>query len=131
MQSQFKQQMRAGLEVWSSDSEKLGRVVGVTADSFIVENGIFFPKDYILAFDDVREIRGDEVQLSRTRKELGTDASFWDTLVGRTGEDDHPHVGRFAGEIEQEPEEAPISRTMRRDLVERPEVVDVPRRKMG
>lgn len=109
MDSQFKEQLREGFEVWSSDGEKVGKVVTIRSDSFVVEKGVFFLKDYVLSFDDVREIRGDEVQLSRTRKELGTAGGFWDTLAGRTGQEDHPHVGRIAGQIEQERPEQPTA----------------------
>jgi uncharacterized protein (TIGR02271 family) len=110
MDSPFKEQMREGFVVWSSDSEKLGKVVTIRAESFVVEKGVFFPKDYVLPFDDVREIRGDEVLLSRTRKELGIRAGFWETWTTGSAEPvDRPYVGRVAGQSEQEPPEQPTA----------------------
>ena len=40
------EQIRKGMVVHSSDGERLGKVVAVHADSFIVEKGFFFPVDY-------------------------------------------------------------------------------------
>ncbi|MBK9258480.1 MAG: YsnF/AvaK domain-containing protein [Polyangiaceae bacterium] len=99
MESRFKEQILTGFDVWSSDGEKLGKVVAVHADSFEVEKGFFFPKDYILSFEDVRELRGDEVHLSRTRKEIGVRGGTF----GPMGEpEEHPYVGRTGGQYEGE-----------------------------
>lgn len=103
MDNQIKKQLDEGFDVWSSDGEKVGKVVAVHPSSFIVEKGLFFPKDYVLSFDDVREVREDEVHLSRTRKELGIAGGFWDKLTGRTEQEEHPYVGRVVGQMEHEP----------------------------
>jgi len=114
MESRFREQIRAGVEVWSSDGEKLGKVVATTPDSFVIEKSLFFAKDYVLSFDDVLEVRGDEVHLSRTRKELGDRRNLWDELAGMAASEDHEYVGRVVGQPDAEPEERPYAIPMRK-----------------
>jgi len=77
--------VREGLAVRSQDGEKLGKVVAVEDDSFFIEKGFFFPKDYRVRYADIQDIRGDEIillhgiqnlrELSREEKDLGTAAA--------------------------------------------------------
>lgn len=85
MDRRFQEQMREGLEVWSSDDQNIGKVIQVDEDSFVVEKGWFFPKDYKLAMADVREIQSDRVLLSRTREELGIRGGFQGAFGGFGG----------------------------------------------
>src|SRR4051812_36430519 len=64
----FMEQIRKGMVAHSSDGEKLGKVVAVHTDSFIVEKGFFFPVDYTCRFDDISEVRGDEDVILRLAK---------------------------------------------------------------
>jgi uncharacterized protein (TIGR02271 family) len=65
------EQIRKGMVVHSSDGEKLGKVVAVHTDSFIVEKGFFFPVDYTCRLADVTEVRaGDDVILRLSKGEL-------------------------------------------------------------
>jgi uncharacterized protein (TIGR02271 family) len=52
-----------GMIVRSSDGEKLGKVIRCGADEFIIEKGFFFPKDYVVRYDQA-SVSGDEVLLS-------------------------------------------------------------------
>lgn len=88
MENRFKEQLRDGLEVWSEDGKKLGKIVDVRADNFVVEKGYFFPKDFVLPFDDVREIQADRVLLARTQEQLGVRGGFWDAFAGIAGPED-------------------------------------------
>ncbi len=63
-------QIRQGMTVYSSDGEKLGKVIQCDASTFIIEKGFFFPKDFIARFDDVSLVAGDEIRLSRGRAQL-------------------------------------------------------------
>jgi uncharacterized protein (TIGR02271 family) len=68
------ERIRKGMTVHSSDGERLGKVVSVSTDSFIVEKGFFFPVDYTCRFADVADVRGDDevvLRLSRTDLEGG------------------------------------------------------------
>jgi hypothetical protein len=62
--------VRVGMSVFSADGEKLGNVVRRDADSFIIEKGLFFPKDYLCRYADVASVAGDDVRLSVNREEL-------------------------------------------------------------
>jgi uncharacterized protein (TIGR02271 family) len=63
--------IREGMVVRSADGENLGKVVHCGPDLFIIEKGLFFPKDYECRYDDVTEVRGDEIFLRLLRSQLG------------------------------------------------------------
>jgi uncharacterized protein (TIGR02271 family) len=62
--------VREGMIVYSSDGEKLGKVLACDAASFIIEKGFFFPKDYVARYEDVADITGDEIRLLTTKDAL-------------------------------------------------------------
>jgi len=55
--------VKEGMVVLAADGEKLGKVVRCDEEGFIVEKGIFFPRDYIARYEDVADVRGDEIYL--------------------------------------------------------------------
>jgi uncharacterized protein (TIGR02271 family) len=64
MQSAWKDRFGIGTVVRSSDGEKLGKVAYVLEHGFGIEKGLFFPKEYFVRYEDVLEIRDDEVILA-------------------------------------------------------------------
>lgn len=52
-----------GMTVRSADGEKVGKVIECAADAFVVEKGLFFPKDYSIRYDAIADIREGEVYL--------------------------------------------------------------------
>ncbi|MCP3165412.1 YsnF/AvaK domain-containing protein [Myxococcus qinghaiensis] len=62
--------VREGMAVRSIDNEKLGKVFAIGDDAFHIERGLFFPKDYRVAFSEVSEIRDGEVILNRGKEAL-------------------------------------------------------------
>ncbi|MBU8898974.1 hypothetical protein DRW03_25350 [Corallococcus sp. H22C18031201] len=74
-----------GMTVRSIDGEKLGKVFAIGELEFHVERGMFFPKDYLVQYSEVSDIRDGEVFLNHGKEMLsrlaGTDA---DGAVGRT-----------------------------------------------
>lgn len=84
--------IREGMVVRSADGEKLGKVVHCGPDLFIIEKGLFFPKDYECRYDDVTELRGDEIFLRLLRDQLGL------PLAERTGTGT-PAAGLGAGAV--------------------------------
>ena len=64
-------QVHEGMVVRSSDGKKLGHVAVCEESSFVVEKGFFFATDYVADYDDVADILGDEIRLSRAQEELG------------------------------------------------------------
>jgi len=63
-------QIREGMTVYSADGEKLGKVLTCDDQTFIVEKGFFFPKDYVARYEDVVEASGDEIHLQSGREAL-------------------------------------------------------------
>jgi uncharacterized protein (TIGR02271 family) len=62
--------VQTGMTVRSVDGEKLGKIIACEDDGFIVEKGFFFPKDYAARYEDVSEVRGDEVLLRHSGEYL-------------------------------------------------------------
>lgn len=59
-----------GMVVRSSDGEKLGKVTRLDEASFEIEKGFFFPKEYMVRYDEVAGIRDGEVILTHARDQL-------------------------------------------------------------
>jgi uncharacterized protein (TIGR02271 family) len=68
--------LREGMIVHSVDGAKLGKVVSCRSDGFIIEKGMFLPKATLFQYDDIAEMRGDDVYLAHERAQL-SDASWW------------------------------------------------------
>jgi uncharacterized protein (TIGR02271 family) len=65
-------EIQLGMVVRSSDGEKLGKVVRLEPTSFVIEKGFFFPKDYMVRYDEVAAVQGDEALLAHGREHLST-----------------------------------------------------------
>ncbi|MBF5041766.1 DUF2382 domain-containing protein [Aggregicoccus sp. 17bor-14] len=63
-------QVKEGMVVRSQDGEKLGRVFSVGEDSFHIEKGLFFPKDYRVQLSEVAGVRDGELVLAHGRDSL-------------------------------------------------------------
>lgn len=59
-----------GQEVWSSDGEKVGRIVTLTHDTLVIEKGFLLPEDLACRRSDVAEAREGRAVLAITRDEL-------------------------------------------------------------
>jgi len=57
-------EVRAGMAVTSTKGERLGNVVRVGSDTFVVEKGVFFPKDYELRYDHITSLDGEQLRYS-------------------------------------------------------------------
>ncbi len=69
--------INAGMIVRSIDGEKLGKVVACKADEFVIEKGFFFPKDYLVRYQDVADVRDGEVMLRGSSAELRQAGEGW------------------------------------------------------
>jgi uncharacterized protein (TIGR02271 family) len=90
-------EIREGMTVRSSDGEKLGKVISCGADEFIIEKGFFFPKDYVVRYDQA-SVSGDEVMLAMpasSLREAGDrgDVRGREESAGGMG----THLGTYAG----------------------------------
>jgi uncharacterized protein (TIGR02271 family) len=79
-------QIREGMAVYSSDGEKLGKVLTCDQSTFVIEKGFFFPKDYIARYDHVADVRGDDVHLSLTRDAFRESGGQMGDIGGREHE---------------------------------------------
>lgn len=68
-----------GMTVRAADGKKLGKVIECAEGSFVVEKGLFFPKDYSIRYDQVAEVREDEVYLNVSDLDLGAEST--DTMA--------------------------------------------------
>jgi uncharacterized protein (TIGR02271 family) len=71
MVERWRGRITTGMQVKGSDGEKLGRVVECTGAGFVVEKGFLFPKDVVVPYDRVADVRGNEILISLARAELG------------------------------------------------------------
>lgn len=87
-------QLMEGMTVRSSDGEKLGKVFSLGDDSFHIEKGLFFPKDYLVRYADISDIRNGEIILLHGRDNLrrlssedkyGTTAGLGTSTAATTG----------------------------------------------
>ncbi|QRK13360.1 YsnF/AvaK domain-containing protein [Archangium violaceum] len=63
-------QLKEGMTVRSSDGEKLGKVFALGDEAFHIEKGIFFPKDYLVRYEEISDIRDGEIILTHGREGL-------------------------------------------------------------
>lgn len=75
MIERWRGRVAAGMQVKSSDGEKLGKVVECQGTGFVVEKGFLFPKDIIVPYDRISDIRGSEILISLARADLGERAA--------------------------------------------------------
>jgi uncharacterized protein (TIGR02271 family) len=52
------------MAVTSTKGERLGNVIRTGAETFVVEKGVFFPKDYELRYDHITALSGDQLSYS-------------------------------------------------------------------
>lgn len=62
--------IKTGMKVVSADGHKLGKVTSLEADGFIIEKGLYFPRDHLARYVDVAVVQGDEIKLSVNRDAL-------------------------------------------------------------
>jgi uncharacterized protein (TIGR02271 family) len=63
-------QIREGMTVRSIDGEKLGKVFAVQDGEFLIEKGLFFPKDYVCRYSEISDIRDGEIILMHGKEGL-------------------------------------------------------------
>jgi uncharacterized protein (TIGR02271 family) len=82
-------EVRTGMTAYTVDGEKLGTVERIGEDNITIEKGWFFRKDFLVSYDDIADVRGDEVILRQRRED------FEETRVEDLEETREPdYVGR-------------------------------------
>jgi len=64
--------LKEGITVCSEDNEKLGKISALDDDSFSVEKGFFFPKEFTARYDDIKSFDADDdaITLASSKVEL-------------------------------------------------------------
>src|SRR4051812_39277842 len=65
--------VRNGMFVMGTHGERIGKVIRCGSDTFVVEKGVFFPKDYELRYDHITDIAGGTIRYALTDFLHGTD----------------------------------------------------------
>jgi sporulation protein YlmC with PRC-barrel domain len=91
-------EVHTGMDAYSTDGEKLGQVELLDEDSIVIEKGWFFPKDFTIRYDDVSDIRGDDMIVSKSRDELDEwrrdRYPGWDEYERTARESEYERTGR-------------------------------------
>jgi uncharacterized protein (TIGR02271 family) len=58
--------VRNGMFVVGTQGERIGKVIRCNSDTFVVEKGVFFPKDYELRYDHITDVSGGTVRYALT-----------------------------------------------------------------
>jgi uncharacterized protein (TIGR02271 family) len=88
--------LREGMIVRSIDGENLGKVYAIRETDFLIEKGLFFPKDYVCRYADISDIRNGEIVLLLGRESLRK--AWSDDKYGATaGLGTHAGLGTNAG----------------------------------
>ncbi|HYI02798.1 YsnF/AvaK domain-containing protein [Hyalangium sp.] len=58
------------MTVRSIDGEKLGKIFAVQEGEFLIEKGLFFPKDYVCRYSEISDIRDGEIILLHGKEGL-------------------------------------------------------------
>ncbi len=62
--------IKGEMMAYSSDGEKLGRVKSLNQDSIDIEKGFFFPRDLVIPYDNIVDVKGDEMIIDQRRAAL-------------------------------------------------------------
>jgi uncharacterized protein (TIGR02271 family) len=76
--------VKGEMVAYTRDGEKLGKVTTLNDDNVNIEKGFFFPRDFVVSYDDIVEVKGNEIIISRRGTELrewsGKEYEGWENL---------------------------------------------------
>ncbi len=104
-------EVRAGMAVTSTKGERLGNVIRTDAETFVVEKGVFFPKDYELRYDHITAQSGDQLSYS-----LSDVDSRFGAVAETTRAATAPAVARAAVVPPAPPPRAAVSTSRKEDV---------------
>lgn len=91
----------AGMTVRSRNGEKLGTALVAREKDLIIEKGFFFPRDYVVTFDQVDHLENGELVLKRASEEMINEVKDEELIPGQALEsatpkkpisDEHPSI---------------------------------------
>jgi uncharacterized protein (TIGR02271 family) len=84
--------VRVGMTAYTADGEKIGVIERIDEDELLVARGWFFHKDFLIPYDDIEDVRENQVIIRQRRDDLEEQkrSESWDTeesdLTGRASE---------------------------------------------
>jgi uncharacterized protein (TIGR02271 family) len=85
------------MTAYTLDGEKLGTVEKIGEDNILIEKGWFFRKDFVISYDDIEDVREDQVILKHRRADF-EERRFEE--IEETGESEL--IGRESGRYESD-----------------------------
>jgi uncharacterized protein (TIGR02271 family) len=89
--------VRVGMTAYSMDGDKLGVIERFDEDNLTIERGWFFHKDFLIPYDDIEDIREDQVIVRQRRED------FEEHRVEEGRREESEFTGRTGGIGEYEP----------------------------
>ncbi len=80
--------IKGEMVAFSSDGEKLGRVKSLNQDSIDIEKGFFFPRDFVIPYDNIIDVKGNEIIIDQRRESLSEWRGRERRDIGSTGSPD-------------------------------------------
>jgi uncharacterized protein (TIGR02271 family) len=102
-----------GTPVYTQDGEKLGKVRVLGEDSFVIEKGFFFPKDFYARYDDVVDVRDDTIYLSQAREAFDEYEGRYEVTPRDEFRDRYPDWSRTNERIPLAEEELQVNKTQK------------------
>jgi uncharacterized protein (TIGR02271 family) len=108
-------QLREGMTVYSSDAQRLGKVVQCSPATFVIEKGFFFKKDYLARYEDISRISQDEAWLRVNARDIveGGAVASQDAYVGQDAYAGQDASARLDADAELGGRAAPAEDTLR------------------
>jgi uncharacterized protein (TIGR02271 family) len=92
--------IREGAVVYGADGEKLGKVRACDTNGFVIEKGLFFPKDILARYDDVADVDDDGIRMVYSKDAFSSQSE---------GREDEPRHGLKERLEEDEDVRVPIA----------------------
>lgn len=80
------QDIHEGMKVHAADGANLGKVVEMNEEVFVIEKGFFFPKEYVARYNQIDDIRNDEIWLRESETDLRSGHAVEEREIEREGE---------------------------------------------
>ena len=121
--------LRPGMMVHTSDGQKLGKILELRTDHFIIEKGLIFKKEYTCDYGLVSDVRGEDVIITRAFGDIGKehrrdDDAFGGARTDSTGDLNIPVVEEELDVVKREREAGAVR--IHKDVITEEKTMTVP-----
>ena len=100
MVERFRSRVSEGMQVRSSDGERLGKVVACQPNGFVVEKGFLFPKDLLIPYERITNLANGEILIAMARADLAESSAARTAAATEAKAVAHPIKETLPGEAE-------------------------------